>query len=34
VVTPGWYTWEPAILQSTRAAESLAVTPTTQLEIR
>jgi hypothetical protein len=34
VVTPGTYTWEPAILQSARAAESLALTPTTQLEIR
>jgi hypothetical protein len=34
VVTPGLYTWEPAILQSTRASESLALTPTTQLEIR
>ena len=34
VVTPGTYTWEPAILQSARASESLALTPTTQLEIR
>ena len=34
VVTPGTYTWEPAILQSTRATESLALTPTTRLEIR
>lgn len=34
VVTPGTYRWEPAILQSTRAAESLALTRTTQLEIR
>ena len=34
VVTPGTYTWEPAILQSARASESLALTSTTQLEIR
>jgi hypothetical protein len=34
VVTAGTYTWEPAILQSARASESLALTPTTQLEIR
>ena len=34
VVTPGTYTWEPAILQSARAAESLALTPTIPLEIR
>ena len=34
VVTPGTYTWEPAILQSTRASESLALTPTTRLEVR
>jgi len=33
-VTPGTYTWEPAILQSARASESLALTPTTRLEIR
>jgi hypothetical protein len=34
VVTPGTYTWEPAILQSARAPESLALTPTIQVEIR
>ncbi len=34
VVTPGTYTWEPAILQSDRAPESLALTPPTQIEIR
>jgi hypothetical protein len=34
VVTPGTYRWEPAILQSARAPESLALTPSMQLEIR
>jgi len=34
VVTPGIYRWEPAILQLAGSSESLALTPTIQIEIR
>lgn len=34
VVSPGTYSWEPAIVQSTVAAESLALTPATTITIR